>query len=77
MPVECNVRWKAPEMMDELPDGSLPSPTFQSDAYSTASVMYEVGCCFSSDVIWCRFFLLGPDWSCSLLRGQARDYCRI
>ncbi|KAF5349255.1 hypothetical protein D9756_009409 [Leucocoprinus leucothites] len=37
-----NLRWKAPELMEELQDGSFPSPTPSSDVYSAASVMYEI-----------------------------------
>ncbi|KAF9448430.1 kinase-like protein [Macrolepiota fuliginosa MF-IS2] len=36
------VRWEAPELMDEQDDGSSPKPTFSSDIYSLACVMYEV-----------------------------------
>ncbi|KAF9448093.1 kinase-like protein [Macrolepiota fuliginosa MF-IS2] len=36
------IRWEAPELMDELDDGSAPKPTLLSDVYSMASVMYEV-----------------------------------
>lgn len=36
------VRWEAPELMDELEDGTAPRPTPLSDVYSAASVMYEV-----------------------------------
>ncbi|KXN90832.1 Serine/threonine-protein kinase TNNI3K [Leucoagaricus sp. SymC.cos] len=36
------LRWQAPELMEELEDGSLPQPTFSSDIYSLASVMYEI-----------------------------------
>ncbi len=35
-------RWEAPELMDELEDGTSPRPTFLSGIYSVASVMYEV-----------------------------------
>ncbi len=34
------VRWQAPELMDDLEDGTR--PTFSADVYSVASVMYEV-----------------------------------
>ncbi len=36
------VRWQAPELMDDLEDGTR--PTFSADVYSVASVMYEVTC---------------------------------
>ncbi|KAF9442739.1 kinase-like protein [Macrolepiota fuliginosa MF-IS2] len=36
------VRWEAPELIDELDDGSAPKPTLLSDVYSLASVIYEV-----------------------------------
>ncbi|KAJ3555729.1 hypothetical protein NP233_g12140 [Leucocoprinus birnbaumii] len=37
-----NPRWKAPELMDELANGSFPAPTQESDVYSVALVMYEI-----------------------------------
>ncbi|KAF5349241.1 hypothetical protein D9756_009413 [Leucocoprinus leucothites] len=39
---DSNLRWKAPELMEELQDGFFPSPTPSSDVYSAASVMYEI-----------------------------------
>ncbi|KAF5349249.1 hypothetical protein D9756_009405 [Leucocoprinus leucothites] len=36
------VRWQAPELMNELENGDMPSPTYASDVYSVASVMYEI-----------------------------------
>ncbi|KAF9442307.1 kinase-like protein, partial [Macrolepiota fuliginosa MF-IS2] len=35
------IRWEAPELMD-FEDGGIPRPTFPSDVYSLASVMYEI-----------------------------------
>ncbi|KAJ3576696.1 hypothetical protein NP233_g238 [Leucocoprinus birnbaumii] len=37
-----NPRWKAPELMNELANGSFPAPTQESDVYSVALVMYEI-----------------------------------
>lgn len=38
------IRWEAPELMEDPEDEAAgsPRPTFQSDVYSVASVMYEV-----------------------------------
>lgn len=41
------MRWMAPEIMDELEDGSTSKPTFASDIYSMACLMYEVLCFFA------------------------------
>ncbi|KAJ3572232.1 hypothetical protein NP233_g3214 [Leucocoprinus birnbaumii] len=36
------LRWEAPELLDDLPDGDPPKPTFKSDIYSIGSTMYEI-----------------------------------
>ncbi|KAF5349240.1 hypothetical protein D9756_009411 [Leucocoprinus leucothites] len=36
---DCNVRWKAPELIDELQDRTFPPPTPSSDVYSAASAI--------------------------------------
>lgn len=36
------VRWTAPEMIEDAEESGLLRPTFESDVYSLASVMYEV-----------------------------------
>lgn len=41
-PTGGTVRWEAPELMEDLENGGIPRPTFTSDVYAVASVMYEV-----------------------------------
>ncbi|KAF5349990.1 hypothetical protein D9756_009165 [Leucocoprinus leucothites] len=36
------MRWEAPELLDETEDGGSPRPSFKSDVYSIACVMYEI-----------------------------------
>ncbi|KAJ3574294.1 hypothetical protein NP233_g1852 [Leucocoprinus birnbaumii] len=36
------MRWEAPELLDEAEDGGSPKPSFKSDVYSLACVMYEI-----------------------------------
>ena len=36
------IRWEAPEIMEDSEDGGAQRPTFSSDVYATACVMYEV-----------------------------------
>lgn len=41
-PTGGTTRWEAPELIEESEDGNIQRPTFSSDIYAIASVMYEV-----------------------------------